>query len=224
MNATIEVDTSRFSEMCSALSVMMTAPPEQVLREEVGKVLSKAIENTDAAEIESIRRSSESATHSMQSASLYTPKNPARRHLRKGRVIYNLKWRYPDALWSSIRTARAIHLGKRIAARGLAKRSWYSLGQRIGVKVEAPAFVKKAVASTGKIYPEDAAATVNRGNGRIEYIIENSQPTVNAIGGAQALQRAIDGREKYFWINIEKGVFESMDKVVKKYPGITTHA
>lgn len=220
---TLDVDTSAFSSMCNELAALMNAPPEQVLREEIGRVLSKAIENTDAAEASSIIRHSQSTTRSLQSATMYSPKNPGRRHLKGGKVLYNTRWRYPDTLWSSLEAARHRDLARRLAARGLAKRSWYRLGQLINVKVDAPGYVKKAVASTGKIYPEDERATINRSVGKIEFIVENAQPTVNAIGGAQALRRAINGRVQYFLTNIEKGVFDSMDKIVKKYQGVTTH-
>ncbi len=219
-----EVDTTDFSAMCSELSAKLGAPIETVLREEVGRVLSKTVENTDAADADKIRRHSEQATNSLQPASLYAPKRTGRRHLKGGKVLYRLSWRYPDALWSAIKTRRAIDLGKRLKARGLAKRSWYRLGQLLGVKVDAPAYVKKAVAMTGKIYPEDERATVKRSEGEITFIIENAQPTVNAINGEQALQSAIDGRVSYFVINTINDVFEDLSKAAKKYPGIKVNA
>ncbi len=217
---TIDVDTSLFNEMCNELAQRMGKPDEAILREETGRVLSKTIENTDAADADKIRQHSELATHSLQSADLYTPKNANRRHLKGGRVLYNLAWRYPDSLWASIQLKKAIDVNKRIAARGLAKRSWYRLGQLIGVKVDAPAYVKKAIARTGKIYPEDERATVQRSDGEVTFIIENAQPTVNAINGAEALQRALDGRLKYFVTNVSYGVFNDVKAIAKKYAGV----
>ncbi len=206
--------------MCESLAEVASRPRETILREEVGRVLTKTIDNTDAADADKIRRHSQSATSSLQSTSLYSPKRPARRHLKSGRVLYNLSWRYPDQLWAAIQLKRAEDLNRRIAARGLAKRSWFRIGQLLGVKVDAPAYVKKAIAMTGKIYPEDERVTVRRSDAEVVFIIENSQPTVNAINGAQALQQAIDGRVTYFITNVGKGVFDDMAAVAKRYPGI----
>src|SRR5215468_3277194 len=114
--------------MCLELAAIADSPPDQVLREEVGKVLSKAIDNTDAASVASIRQHHDQAPFTMQPASLYTPKRKrARKIHRGGKISYSLKFRYPDRLWRAIQRARAIDLKKRLAARGLAKQSWYKL-------------------------------------------------------------------------------------------------
>ena len=215
-----DVDTTDFNAMCDDLAAILKQPPEKVLREEVGRVLSKTIENTDAADADKIRQHSMNAAASLQSATLYTPKNPGRRHLKKGRVLYNLSWRYPSQLWSAIQVRRAIDLNKRLAARGLAKRSWLRIGQLLSVPVDAPAYVKKAIARSGKIYPEDERATITRTEGGVTFTIENAQPTVNAINGESAIQRAMDGRVSFFVTNIEKGVFDSLATAAKKYPGV----
>jgi len=217
----LKVDTSVFSAMCDDLAKMLDVPPDQVLREEVGRVLSQAIKNTDAAEKASIERHQATATHSLQSISLYSPKRPGRRHLHSGRVLYKLSWKYPNKLWSAIKRARAADLKKRLRARGLAKQSWFRQGLLLGISVDAPEFVKKAVARTGRAYPEDETVSVDRRKGEIVISTENSQPTVNRIGGAEALQRAIDGRTSYFLVNVTKDVFDNMDRIAKKYPGIT---
>jgi hypothetical protein len=210
--------------MCDDLAKMLGVPPDQVLREEVGKVLSQAIKNTDAAEAASIKRHQAASTHSLQAASLYAPKRPGRRRLHKGRVLYNLSWKYPNKLWSAINRARAADLKKRLRARGLAKQSWFRQGLLLGLSVDAPEYVKKALATTGKEYPANESVNVSRRKGEIVIDTENSQPTVNAIGGGQALQRAIDGRSEYFFVNVSKDVFDNMDRVAKKYPGITINA
>lgn len=201
-----EVDTTDFNAMCDELSDILRVPPDQVVRNEVGRVLSKTIENTEAADVDKIRRHSEQAKYSRQNGKLY-----------------NLSRHYPDKLWASIQLRRAIDLNKRIAARGLAKRSWYRIGQLLSVRVDAPAYVKKAIARTGKIYPEDERASIDKKDGSVSFTIENAQPTVNAINGEQALQSAIDGRTSYFVVNTMNGVFDDLSKAAKKYPGVTVH-
>lgn len=220
MNVT--VDTSQFSAMCRELARKAQVPPDRALREEIGKVLSRAIELTPAADKSKIEAHSRTATATLQPASLYAPKRPARRHLQKGRVLYSLtKFRYPDALWTKITAARAADVKKRIAARGLAKQSWYRIALLQAFPVDAPSYVRSAVATSGKQYPEDEKVDVERGNASYTYTIRNSQPTINVIDGEIILARAVNGRVQYFLKNIEKDVFTDLKKIATKYPGVT---
>lgn len=214
---TLDVDTKDFDKMIGELAAVCSVPPDKVLREEVGRVLSQAIKNTTAADVASIKRHADQARYSLQPASLYAPKR--RRASRSGRLAYNLSYRYPDRLWAAIQKARAIDLKRRIGARGLAKQSWYKLGLMLGLNVEAPAYVKRAVPRTGKTY-KDEATQVTQGKGNMAITIQTNQPTLTAIGGEVALQRAIDGRTKFFIQNVLHGVFEDMAARAKKYPGV----
>jgi hypothetical protein len=219
---TVTVDTSQFSAMCRELAKKLQAPPERVLREEIGRVLSRAIELTPAADKSKIEAHSRNAVATLQPAGLYAPKRPGRRHLKKGRVLYDLnKFRYPNALWQAILTARAADLKKRIKARGLAKQSWLRIAMLQAFPVDAPGYVRSAVATTGKQYPQDEKVDVARSNGNYSYTIENSQPTINAIDGEIILARAVNGRVSYFLKNIEKEVFTDLKKIATKYPGVT---
>lgn len=215
------VDTTAFSAMCSELARKLNVPPEDALREELGRVLTQTLKNTDAATKESIERHQRQSSFSLLPATVYVPKRPGRRRLIKGRVLYDLRRKYPAAAWAAITRAREIDLARRIRARGLAKQSWYLLGEKIGVTVEAPDYVRKAVATTGVTYPEDERVDISRGDGQVIYKIENSQPTVNYIGGARALQRAMDGRASFFLVNISNNVFDNLSQIAKKYPGVT---
>jgi hypothetical protein len=219
-NMPVTVDTSKFSAMCKELAAKCNAPDDRVLRSEVGKVLSRAVELTPAADSDKIRQHSDQAVYSLQPASLYAPK--AKRRKAGSKVLYKLTNRYPDPLWAKLSQARAQDLRKRIKARGLAKGSWWKIGQLLGLQVEAPGYAKSAVPMTGKNYPEDEKARSVRQGGEAGYEIENSQPTVYAIGGEGILQRAIDGRVGFFLTNLSKDVFASWDKIAKKYPGVRT--
>jgi len=215
-----DMDTSLFTQMCREMAQRLDKPDDTILREETGRIFNKAIENTDAADVGKIRARSAASKFSLQPTALYTPKQPGRRHLRSGKVLYNLSYRFPAPLWNAIQAARAKDVKVRIAARGLAKQSWYKIAILLGLGIEAPAYVKKAIASTGKEYSEDEKATVIRAKGQMGYEFENAQPTVNAIGGERALQQAIDGRVEFFLTNVSKGVFDDLARVAKKYPGI----
>src|SRR5215472_14232018 len=165
--------------MCDELARRLGEPPEEILKEEVGKVLEKAIEDTPAMNVGMLRAKSDAARFTQQPATMYQPRYKVRRHLRKGnKVIYDLRRRYPNQLWAKITEARKADLKKRIAARGLAKQSWLKIADMLGISVRAPSYVEQALPSTGKTY-EDERVQVDSGKGRLSYHIENSQPTVN---------------------------------------------
>jgi hypothetical protein len=213
--------------MCEDMARTLKLPPDTVLREEIGRVLTQAIKETNAAEADNIKRHQAQAKYTLQPATLYTRtmkhgrSHPRQRaHPRNGKVVYNLSYHYPNRLWNAIKKARADDLKKRLKARGLAKQSWYLLGNLIGVNVDAPEYVKKAVARTGRQYPQNERVRVLKSQGHVAYHIENSQPTVVAINGEAALQKAIDNRVNYFLVNVSKSVFDDMTKVAKRYPGI----
>jgi hypothetical protein len=220
---TITIDASLFTAMCRELADKAKAPDDEVLREETGRVLSRAVQLTPAASVQGITGHSGRALFSLQAATLYSPQRPQRRNLRGSRVMYKLTNRYPDQLWAKLTDARNQDLKKRLAARGLAKQSWWKIGKLLGLDVDAPAYVQQAVAKTGKDYPQDESARTIREDGRIGYEGENSQPTINAIGGAEILENAMAGRIDFFLANMKKGVFDSMDEIARKYPGVTTH-
>jgi hypothetical protein len=216
---TWDVDTSQFDQMIAELSAVCQQPPDEVLREEVGKVLTQAVKNTKAADEADIKRHQATKTHSLQPATLYAAKRPGRRKLRGGKVLYNLSFHYPDRLWASIARARMADLKKRIRARGLAKQSFYKLGLLLGLPVEAPDYVRKAVPRSGKTYSDERASAV-KGSGSNIITIETNQPTLVAIHGERALQQAIDGRSQFFYTNVARNVFDSMWSAAKKYPGL----
>jgi hypothetical protein len=160
--------------MIGELSAICQSPPDEVLREEVGKVLSQAIKNTKAAQKEDIERHQKTRTHTLQPAAIYSPQRPARRKLRSGKVLYNMSFRYPDKLWAAIQRARAESLKKRVRARGLAKQSFYKLGLLLGLGVEAADFVKRAVPRGGKPF-RDEQVSVAKGSTSSSITIQTSQ-------------------------------------------------
>lgn len=205
--------------MCLDLAHKVDALPEDVMREEIGKVLEKTIENTAAADVSKIRQHSENARFTLMPATLYTPRGRRPRKLIGGKVLYDLTRRYPPQLWAAIQKVRAVDLANRIAARGLAKQSWLRIAEKWGINVTVPGYVRKAVPTSKKQY-DDESARVTRMPNELTYELENSQPTVNAIGGAKALQSAVDGRTEFFHVNMAHGVFDDMANIAKKYPGI----
>lgn len=217
----VKVDTRAFVQMTRELARRAGVPDETALVAEVGKVLEGAIRNTKAGSKAKIASRFKNATFSAQPASMYSPKSGRSgvTTTKGGFIPYFLRNRYPDALWSAMTERRNKSFFAKVAAIGLSKKSWYEIGRRLGLTLKGGTFVK-AIASTGKEYPENTATKIERQKSRLQVSIFNSQPTVNATGGERALQAAIDGRAKFFLANIALKTFEKAANVAKQYPGI----
>lgn len=214
----VRVDTTQLSAMIRELSARAAVPSDDVLVFEVGKILEKALSYTPAADVAKMRDRYENTAFSVQPRSLYTPQ---RITTSGSKVKYYLENRYPNALWAAISARRKASFLRRLRARGLAKRSWLDLAAQMGLEIRAPAFVRRAVATSGQVYNNTTARTT-RSRGRLHVAIENAQPTLNLpkVGGARALQRAIDGRVSYFLRNLALGTFDDVAKVAKRYKGM----
>lgn len=222
MAAQVKVDTRVFIQMTRALAAKAKVPDEIVMVAEVGKVLEGWTRNIKAATKQNIALRFKNAIYSMQPAGMYSPKNGRSgvNVSKNGFIAYHLRNRYPDALWAAMTERRSKSFFAKLAAIGLAKGSIIKIARQLGLTIKAPAYAAKAIASTGKQYPENTSVKIERGNGRLQISFFNSQPTINMIGGARGLQVAIDGRVKAFLYAVGKGTFSSEAKVAAKYPGI----
>lgn len=222
MSGRIKVDTTRFNQMVREIARRAGTPDEEVLEHEVGKVLEQTIRNTKAASVSSIRATSEKADFSMQPQDLYTPKNGrvGVNVTQGGFIAYYLRNRYPDSLWASMSARRKASLVAKLKARGLARKSWLDIANKLGLKINYPGYVASAVASNGKDYPQNTRVRLAKQNGKLQIEFQNSQPTVNRIGGSRALQAAVNGRYKFFLTLMAKGTFKKVAEIAKAYPGM----
>ncbi len=216
------VNTDKFNAICRQISNLSGASYEQVVKAEVGKVLEAAIKFTPALKIGKIRARFANAEYSQQPPGLYSPKTARSGDIKlskNGSIKYFLGNRYPNALWRAIQKRRKDRLASIIGARGLAQQSWLKIAVALGIKIDHPAYVDKAIASTGKNYIDTSAKKF--ANAEVcRILVENAQPTVNAIGGGRALQRALAGRVKFFEQNVAHAVFSDISKIARAYPGL----
>jgi hypothetical protein len=212
------VNTAQFNAMCQQLSMLTAVSPTKVVRSEVGKVLEKTLEYTRSASAGKIKHRYDEFVP--MGIDAFSPKHTRRfGNLRGGNLIYYMGNRYPPALWSALRARRASLIKRKLAARGLAKRSWLEIANMLGITIKFPGYVASATPQTGQTYNNVSANEQTTKTG-VSISIENAQPTVNAIGGGRALSRAIQGRIKYFEKNAEHAVFADVAKIAKAYPGI----
>lgn len=226
MQASCQVNTKGFEAACLALAKVSGRSMEEVVTAELGKVIDRTIELTPAAKVSVLRERFETAQFTAQNPSLYAPATPAglrgrekAKLTKNGKILYYLKNRYPSTLWNTIAEKRKESFLRKLHAVGLAKKSWWNIAQALGLPVKSGRFVS-ALAVTGKEYPQNFQTSKSVRETDIAVAFINAQPTVNAIGGARALQTAINGRVKYFLYSVEKGVFDSMDKIARQYPGL----
>ncbi len=227
------VDTSQFNAMCKTLSGMSAVPYKQVVAFEVGRVMEKALTLTPAAKKGPIIAHWSDDQFSAQPDTLYTPKTPAGLRVRAkanrskgGKLKYFLFNRYPDALYSQIVNRRLASLKRRIGAIGLAKQSWLRIAQQLGQTIKFPAWVEKAIPTTGIVHPENTSVQKTETTAKIQIDITNANPIVNlpTVGGLRALQAAIGGRIGFFNKNISFRVFNDVEKIAKKYPGMSVNS
>lgn len=197
-------------------------PDEEVLTHEVGKILEATIKNTRTATVSSIRNTSQNANFSMQPEGLYTPKSGRAgvKLTQRGFIPYYLRNRYPDVLWGLILDRRKASLIQKLQARGLSRKSWLDIANKLRLTISFPGYVATAKARTGRDYPEDTRVRLQLQNGKLQIAFQNAQPTVNRIGGSRALQAAVNGRYKFFVQNVARGEFESVAKIAKRYPSM----
>lgn len=181
---------------------------EQVVDYEVGRIVNQAIRKTTRATIGSIKRSQEG-------------RPPWRTYdLGAGRKKYFLENRYPNALWAKMQARLNQTLAMKFQARELARRVWVEILLKLNQRVEATG--QAQIAKSGSFVASSAAGVQKLKQPNIYGVeIENSYGKNRWVGASQALFAAIAGRRRFFETNVAKGVFSDLEKVAKKYPGMT---
>lgn len=202
-----EVDTTAFNAMCKNLSRIVPGVPElNIVKAEASRVLHRASTLAPVAKAASIRKKVKTGYY-----------------VRLNGRSYYLGNIYPDALWDTIQAAKKALLQSKLKARGLARQSWYLAALRMGKGFDAPAYVKSAVASTGKAYPENIGVTVQESGAEVSIIVTNSQPTINRLPNSEPqLNSALESRVIFYERNLKAGVFEKIEKIAAKYKGFYT--
>lgn len=204
MDFRLQIKTAQFNEAMAEMYRRLgdVATQRQIIDFEVGKVVEGALRRTETATSTSIRASAASKQ--------WTTLNGKK---------YKLAWRVPSPTWRDIAAARRAVLDAKLAARGLAKRSWLALGEALGVTVEAPGYVTTAKA---KNHTSGENVSVDRKSSPDGYglRIDNSSPLLRWTEGRQAFFAAVAGRIEFFKRNLRSGVFGDLDKAARKYRGL----
>jgi hypothetical protein len=141
---------------------------------------------------------------------------------------------WTDSDWSRIKSSVADVPGQiskqtGLIARsaGLARQSWIQIADKLGIKLEtvkgggqlsarAIKQAREATASSGRRY-DNGMGTQEQDADKFFARLTNNLPFGNKLHFSALLELAIAGRIQYFATNLQKGVFDSMETVAKRY-------
>lgn len=109
---------------------------------------------------------------------------------------------------------------RRLAARGLLKKVFVQIGDKLGMDVEHPAYVGRAEAPGGD-YPEDAEVA-EKGIGS-KFSIDGASYRVYDPRIIGAFAKAMNGRANFYRTNLRKGFLDKAEGIAKQYPGLTVN-
>jgi hypothetical protein len=214
------INTTNFNRAIAEMSRLSGVDFEQVIKSEIGSVLSATIINTPKATTKSMQKSMELWVFIREPSPAKNPQSS----LAKGTVYLVGKKRnrnhYPDYIWEWIQMSaeqRMAELKRRI---GTAKKSWVLLARemKISLPKTPPAYVTKSLVNGKELIDKVdyiRKVTINK----VGFLIRNHTRAAVRGGGRAALLKAINGRTGYFHRNVRSGVFKKVGSIAKKYPG-----
>lgn len=116
----------------------------------------------------------------------------------------------------------------RVRAIGISKQSWLQIADAIGVSPIGCAYearARAAISAKRGGWPTSTGTETSSGPLYFVELINRMPLLVDGSGkmdGSAILQRAIKAREKAFEIELQKGVFSSMEAISKRYPGLAS--
>ena len=255
-----EVDTAGFTAMATELAKLSGKEIEDVIVNQVGKLLKACVRRTPARTpgvivkyvsrrngriifdsgheirmmkaFKNVGNVAESAVMFLDDSNFVPKKGQKAPRLEGGKSWHDMsKKRWSLKRWQLFlhyngraKKLRARQLEDSMAARGLAKKSWYQILLQMGLDTDGiPAYVGKAKGPGDRSYAESLAKEILE---QAAFYIEvrNWNPLmVGRLNGNAIIQGAIADRLKAFSIEMEKGVFADMAMRAKRYPGIFTN-
>jgi hypothetical protein len=181
---------------------------EAVVKSETQKILEAASKNTAAAQVKSIEAFVKGKVARTVAGKTYLMVGSA--HAPRG-------WRLRDDAWSAVQSQISASIKRRKEARGLSKKSWKQIAERLGFDISVPSYVASATTRGGD-YPENAQAREERNGSDFAINLSNSRTYSSSV--FDAIRKAMNGREKFFRENMKTGVFKSIETIAAKYPGL----
>jgi hypothetical protein len=211
----LKLKTDEFTAFCRDLRATLgdQTTMQRVVDNEVGRVLEKAMEETDYADRQKIRERVKNRNVFRVGGKKYLIRN----------YSTGQPWRVPDQVWPKIQDMRNRSLIRKLAAVAITKRSWVDLAEKLGQAIKAPAFVRAAKVSNSGVNGNTLVERTTQGNeNRYGLRVTNKSPKLGVPGteGIQAFFTGLAGRIGFYHENLARGVFGSARKTASKYRGI----
>lgn len=250
MKPGIDIDTRKFNAMVADLTKRLGLTREEIIRNEATAVLDKCIARTARGNEQLIRENAGTSRAYLRSFArngfvingkgqiFYKLRNGrwllvARMDLASGVVTTHHTGAKPasrNLQTRAIQIASAVMAGRKdyaevaIKAIGLAIQSWVQSAQDLNLPIKTTRGSTSAIATTGVRYT-NGTAIARRSFGKYGIEIRNTLPyNMFRLGKATSMQYvlrgAVNGRVAYLNRNINKGVFDDMSAVAKRYPGL----
>lgn len=196
----INVVTSDFSRAMREMSRITGFSFADIIRAETKSILEAAAKKTAAAQVKLIEANVNAKPVRTLNAKRYFMKN-----------------RYPDTIWKALQLQIKNSLKRRKEARGLSKKSWVQIAEKLGIEISVPNYVAKATTKGGD-YPENAKGSEKQEGNAFHIEITNSRTYSPSV--VDALRAAMRGRTNFFKKNLRLGVFQKTSELAAKYPGL----
>ncbi|HEX6175889.1 MAG TPA: hypothetical protein VF089_17905 [Candidatus Binatia bacterium] len=132
-------------------------------------------------------------------------------------------FRYGNPRWARYQAFLAQLKDRQINVReviGRAGQSWVQIADALGIRIEAPAYVRNAPAFRGRKHINGTSQKYRTIN-HVALVMKNVAPILlGTMDGNRILQTSINGRRKYFETSLRKGVFDDVKSVARQYPGL----
>lgn len=220
---------------------------ETVIKHELGAMLTSAVRGTKKATEGSVRKNWDKqpgAAYGFEYAGpeprtlvKYSGADIARANKRasqrrasakNGKLIYyfaasNKPKAYPSWLWRQIQEQRQKSLDRRSNARGLAASMFVRIGEKLGIPVKAPGYVKSAKHHKRGNMTE-FVDVVARGSGdKYEVGFVNNLTQLNRWAQAgTAFRRALNARANYFSRAVKLEASKKIKRTLDRYPGLAS--
>ena len=198
--ASINVVASDFTRAMREMAQISGLSFADIIRAETKSILESAAKKTKAAQVKLIKANAEA--------------RPVRSLNGKR---YYMQHRYPDALWASLQIQIKNSIKRRKDARGLSKKSWVQIAEKLGIEISVPNYVAKATTKGGD-YPENAQGSEKQEGNAFHIQITNSRTYSPSV--VDSLRAAMRGRTNFFKKNLRLGVFKKTSEIAAKYPGL----
>lgn len=217
-SASINVVASDFTRAMREMSKITGVSFQDIIRAETQSILEAAVKKTKAAQVKLIEQSVKetrvrtvngktyltNTSRNWSSPSWWTPSAP------KG-------WKLPGEVWAAVQKQIKEEVSIRKSARGLAKKSWMQIAEKLGITISVPSYVANAKTKKGD-YPEDAKAS--EVNTATSFFIEITNARTYSGSVRDAIRAAMRGRTNFFKKNMKLGVFKKSSEIAAKYPGL----